>query len=112
VCAVVREFQWTNPHSYVQIDVTNASGGADEWSIECGTPNINARMGWKKDSLVPGQKITITFSPLKDGTHGGTLRTATLPDGRVLFGVANGVKTDAQGNPTINGVGLPSLPPK
>ena len=107
----VREFQWTNPHSYVQILVPNGSGGFDEWSIEVGTPNVNARMGWRKDSLKSGDKIRITFSPMKDGSHGGTLRTATLADGRVLFGVANIVKTDKEGNPTINGQGLPSLPP-
>jgi hypothetical protein len=108
---VVREFQWTNPHSYVQVVVPNATGGTDEWSIEVGTPNINARMGWRKDSLMPGDKIAITFSPLKDGSHGGTLRTATLADGRVLYGVANIVKTDKSGNPVIGGQGLPSLSP-
>jgi hypothetical protein len=107
----VREFQWTNPHSYLQLAVPNNTGGLDEWSIEVGTPNVNARMGWRKDSLKSGDKITITFCPLKDGQRGGTLKTATLADGRVLFGVANIVKTDAQGNPVIGGQGLPSLAP-
>jgi hypothetical protein len=108
---VVREFQWTNPHSYLQLAVPNASGGADEWSIEVGTPNVNARMGWRKDSIKPGDQLTVTFCPLKDGTHGGTLRTATLPDGHVLYGVANIVKTDKEGNPVVGGQGIPSLSP-
>jgi hypothetical protein len=107
----VREVQWTNPHSYLQLSVPNASGSTDEWSIEIGTPNINVRMGWRSDSVKSGDKVTITFSPTKDGMRAGTLRTVTLPDGRVLFGVANGVQTDAAGNPTINGQGLPSLSP-
>jgi Family of unknown function (DUF6152) len=107
----VRELQWTNPHSYLQLVVPKEGGGTDEWSIEIGTPNINVRMGWRSDSLKPGDKVTITFSPTKDGMHAGTLRTVTLPDGHVLYGVANGVKTDAAGNPTINGQGLPSLSP-
>jgi hypothetical protein len=107
----VRAFQWTNPHSYMQIIVPNASGGRDEWSIEVGTPNVNARMGWRKDSIKPGDKIVITFSPVKDGHHGGTLRTATFLDGHILYGVANGVQTDSSGSPTIAGQGLPSLAP-
>jgi hypothetical protein len=107
----VRELQWTNPHSYLQLLVPNASGGTDEWSIEVGTPNVNVRMGWRSDSLKPGDKVTITFSPTKDGARAGTLRTATLPDGHVLYGVANIVKLDAAGNPTVNGQGLPSLSP-
>ena len=74
----VIEFQWTNPHSYVQIRAPNDTGGSDEWSIEVGTPNVNARMGWRKDSIKPGDKLKVTLSPLKDGQHGGTLRTATF----------------------------------
>lgn len=105
---VVRVFQWTNPHSFIQVTVPDGKGGQQEWSIECGTPTQMALTGWSKTSLKHGDKVTVAIAPLRDGTNGGTLRTATLADGTVLRGAADNFKADESGNPT--GMQLPSLP--
>jgi hypothetical protein len=78
---VVREFQWTNPHSWVQLTVKDAATGKDaEWSIEGGSPNGLARQGWKRD------KAVLVIHPLKDGTNGGSLVTTTV-NGQAIGGV-------------------------
>jgi hypothetical protein len=74
----VKEFQWTNPHSWVQLVVKDASGKDVEWSIEGGSPNGLSRSGWKRTSLKPGDKAQITIHPLKDGTNGGSLVTVVV----------------------------------
>lgn len=104
---VIRAFQWTNPHSFIQVLVPDEKGGQQEWSVECGTPTQMSMTGWTKDSLKPGDKVTISIAPLRDGTNGGTLRTATLPDGKVLRGAADNFKVDESGRPS--GIDLPNL---
>ena len=74
----VKEFQWTNPHSWVQVMVKDASGKDVEWSVEGGSPNGLARQGWKRTSMKPGDKISVVIHPLKDGTAGGSLVSATV----------------------------------
>jgi hypothetical protein len=85
---VVRSFQWANPHNYAQILVTDDDGKVTEWAVEVGTPATATRMGWAKDSLKPGDHISIVVAPARDGTPAGTLKTATLADGRTLKSVA------------------------
>lgn len=80
----VVQFGWTNPHSWISVDVPNASGGSDKWSVECNSPNNLARMGWKSTSLKPGDKVTILIHPLRNGDKGGSFMSATLADGTVL----------------------------
>jgi hypothetical protein len=80
----VTEFQWTNPHSYIEIDVPDAQGAVKHWSIELGSPSILQQSGWKFHSLKKGDKTTLIINPLKNGQFGGFLNKATLPDGRVL----------------------------
>ena len=75
---VVKEFQWTNPHSWVQLMVADASGKQVEWAIESGAPNGMARQGWKRTSLTPGDKATILVHPLRDGSAGGFLINASM----------------------------------
>jgi len=83
----IKEFQWTNPHSWVQIVVKDASGKDVEYSIEGGSPNGLARSGWKRTSLKPGDKAVLVMHPLKDGTAGGSLVTVSV----------NGVKVGGTG---------------
>lgn len=80
----VHEFQWTNPHSFIEVDVPNASGGVDKWSLECNSPNNLTRQGWHSDSLKPGDKITVVLWPLRSGEKGGLFISLKFPDGRVL----------------------------
>ncbi|HZT39251.1 MAG TPA: DUF6152 family protein [Bryobacteraceae bacterium] len=80
----VVKFEWTNPHAYIEIDVPGQDGSVTHYSIECASPNVLTRVGWKYNDLKPGDKVTLLVNPLKNGRHGGMLERATLPDGRTL----------------------------
>jgi hypothetical protein len=80
----VKDFQWTNPHTWIQVDVPGDQGQSTEWGVECGSPNMMARTGWKKTTLKPGDRITVIVNPLLDGRTNGSLVTITLADGTVL----------------------------
>ncbi|HUA01024.1 MAG TPA: DUF6152 family protein [Candidatus Aquilonibacter sp.] len=78
------QFDWTNPHSWIAIDVPNESGGTDRWSVECNSPNNLAKQGWRSTTLKPGDKVTILIHPLRNGDKGGSFISVKLPDGTVL----------------------------
>ena len=80
----VTSFEWTNPHTYIEIDAREQSGAIKHWSIELGSPSILRNSGWKHDTLKAGDSITLAINPLKNGTAGGLLLYATLADGRKL----------------------------
>ena len=80
----VTSFEWTNPHTYIEVDVPDESGNLKHWSIELGSPSILRNSGWKHDSLKPGDQVTLIIYPLKNGNPGGLLRYASLPDGGKL----------------------------
>jgi hypothetical protein len=82
--ATVKEFQWSNPHIWIQVMVPNAKGVEEEWSIEGGSPNLVGRQGWKRNSFKPGEKVIITIRPLRNGDPGGSFVSAAFPDGRKL----------------------------
>jgi hypothetical protein len=82
--AVVREFQWTNPHVWIQILIENEDGEQVEWSIEGGGPNTLFRQGWKPNSFQPGDAVEIKFNPMLDGTNAGFFVAAKLADGKTL----------------------------
>jgi len=82
----VREFQWVNPHSWIQMVVVDSSGKEVEWSIEMSAPASLARQGWKPRTLKPGDKITVVTHPLRDGRAGGSFVAITLPDGTKMGG--------------------------
>ncbi len=84
----VKEVQWTNPHSYIQLLVPGDDGTQVEWSVEIGSPSLNINLGWRKNSVVAGDDVTMLLSPARNGTPYGTLRVLTFPDGRELKGVA------------------------
>jgi hypothetical protein len=81
----VTEFQWTNPHAYIELDVPESNGtGKQHWTIELGSPSILQQSGWKFKDLKFGDKVTATINPLRSHQPGGLLVQVTLPDGRVL----------------------------
>ena len=88
----VTKFEWTNPHAYIELDVADPSGGVKHYTIECASPNVLTRVGWKFNELKTGDKVTLLVNPLKNGKNGGMLERATLPDGRSL----------GDGNPPFN----------
>ena len=95
VQGVVKEVQWTNPHSYLQILSRGPDGAVVQWGVEIGAPAINVRLGWRKDSVKVGDKVTLNMAPARDGRNFGTLRVLTFEDGRKLSGVAATIKLNA-----------------
>ena len=84
----VKEIQWTNPHSYIQLIVTGEGGTQTQWSVEIGSPSLNITMGWRKNSVKVGEVVTMNLCPARNGKPYGTLRVLTFADGRKLEGVA------------------------
>jgi hypothetical protein len=80
----IRDFQWTNPHSWIWIDVPDAKGAAQQWGIEGMSPNYLERRGWTKHTLRPGDKVSLVIHPLKGVQRGGSFMSVTLADGTVM----------------------------
>jgi hypothetical protein len=80
----IKEFQYTNPHSWIQIMVPGSTGREIEWSIETAAPIVLLRAGIRPTSLRPGEKVTVRAHPLKDGAPGGSLIDVKKADGTVL----------------------------
>jgi hypothetical protein len=89
VSGTVAKLEWSNPHVFVWVYVpsTKNPGKYDLYAFENGSPNAISKVGWSKDSLHAGDKITVEYWPLRDGRNGGHLTTATLGDGRTLGSV-------------------------
>jgi hypothetical protein len=82
---VVAEFEWTNPHSWLQVNVPDeTTGEMVEWSLEMGSPANLSRRGWRPRMLGEGDAVTVVIHPLKDGNPGGALLSVTFPDGTVM----------------------------
>ena len=82
VTGVVKEFQYTNPHSWLLVDVTNADGSVTTWGFEAEGPSTLTRAGIRKSDFAPGTKLTITGHPMKDGRPAAAWMNATREDGK------------------------------
>jgi Family of unknown function (DUF6152) len=91
ITGVVSRFDWTNPHTFIWVDVVNDKGVTESWAIEGMSPNYLGRRGWSKNSVKPGEKITVSIRPLKEGKTGGMFIRAQIGD-RVLM--PTGAPTD------------------
>ena len=80
----VKDFEWINPHTWVHLTTVDATGKQTTWSFEAGSVRQLVAAGWKQDSLKVGDKIEMTFHPLKDGSYGGQILTVMLPNGSKL----------------------------
>lgn len=80
----IREFKWTNPHAWLEIDVTAEDGSTVMWAVEMQPPNMLQRRGWTRRSLEAGDQVTVVVHPLHDGQPGGSFVNVTLADGTVL----------------------------
>jgi len=81
---VVREVQWNNPHTWIQVVVIDEKGRKTEWGFECGSPNMMVRTGWTRTTLKMGDRVVVVGNPLKNGQPNASLVKITLPDNRVL----------------------------
>jgi hypothetical protein len=84
----VKEFEWTNPHVWIHIMAPDQTGKTVEWSFEMQAIAQATSGGWRKDIVRPGDKISIDFHPLKDGSRGGELVSAVMADGQKLLAQA------------------------
>jgi len=86
IAAEVVEFRWVNPHSQLTVidRSPSAEDGAKTWSIEMSSPGVLTRSGFTKRTFNPGDRITLTFGPLRNGDPGGILLQATVADGKVM----------------------------
>ena len=84
VVGTVKEFELTNPHSWLSLMVADGQGKVHEWSLEGGAPNQLARGGWSAATVKPGDKVTVSIHPLKDGSNGGQLLSVVLANGQTL----------------------------
>jgi hypothetical protein len=84
ITGVVKEVQWTNPHIWIWVDVTNEDGEVVTWGLEGMSPNFLARRGWERTTLEAGDEVTVSLRPLNSGEPGGMFMRTTTPDGVVL----------------------------
>lgn len=76
----VEKFQWTNPHSYLEMNV-----GGKHYTLEMTSPNMMSRAGWTSRSVKAGEQVTTLIAPLRDGRPGGMVLEVRFPDGHVLI---------------------------
>ena len=88
VVGMVRQFQWTNPHCYIQLVAKDASGKEVEWSMEMGAPMYLYARGWRPSTLKPGTEVKVTAYPLRNGHPGGVVLDVSTPDGKSLGAVS------------------------
>jgi hypothetical protein len=76
----VKKFEWTNPHSWITLEVVGPQNQADEWLIELPPAGVLAREGWNKNFVKVGERLSIHVNPLKNGGKGGSLESFSFDD--------------------------------
>ena len=85
ISGTIKEFQFTNPHSWIQVMVETKPGAPpQEWSVEWGSPNQLGRRGIRPSTFKPGAKVTMRIRPMRDGSPAGGFVGAKLADGAVV----------------------------
>ena len=74
--------EWVNPHSWLHIDVKKPDGTVERWKVEGGSPSVLFRLGWNRNSLPKGTRVTVTGFQSKDGALRASSRDLKFPDGR------------------------------
>ena len=80
----IKEFQFTNPHTWIQVIVTDEKGAAVEWSVEWGSPNSLGRQGIRPSTFPPGATVTMRLRPMLNGAPAGAFVGAKFPDGKTV----------------------------
>src|ERR1700761_1304956 len=92
----VTSFDWNNPHVYIELASSDEQGATHGYTVECASPGILNRIGWKFNMIKRGDKITVIIAPLKTGEPGWLLKQITLADGRVFSNGAPAGKPNVQ----------------
>jgi len=85
LAGIVTKLEWTNPHARFHVSVKDEGGATTTWDFELGSPNGLMRHGWSRNSLKPGDMVTVMGYPAKDGSKLVNARSVTLADGRKIF---------------------------
>jgi hypothetical protein len=80
----VTELAWRNPHVLIYMDVKDASGKVVNWAFETSNVSSMSREGWSRNTLRPGQEISVTFNPSRAGAPIGVVRKVTFADGKEI----------------------------
>lgn len=88
ITGIVESFRFSNPHGVLTFKQTLPDGSAAEWRAETNSPNVLRRRGWSRDSIKPGEVVTVTGYPARDGTPYMRIEKVAFADGRVLVGQA------------------------
>jgi len=81
---VVKEWKWSNPHTWLHLTVDDGKGGTVEWALEGRAPGVLGRIGWDRNVLKPGEKVTVHMSRAKDGSRVGIIARVDKEDGTIL----------------------------
>jgi hypothetical protein len=84
----VTQWDWSNPHCLLQFDIKNEGGQVTHWIAETQNPAEMVSHGWGKDSLKPGDEVTVTLMPAKNGRPFGRIKLVVLPNGKTLVAVS------------------------
>ena len=91
---IVTKIEWSNPHTYFYMDVSDATGKVVNWGMEMGSPNGLMRQGWTRNTLHVGDEVTVEGSQAKDGANVGNARVVTLAaTGKRLFAASSQTDT-------------------
>jgi hypothetical protein len=86
VKGVVSKVEWRNPHVFIFVGVPDGKGGTTQYAVECNSPNVLMRTGWKVNTVKQGDSVSVGLYPLRNGRPGGLLDSVTLPDGKTIKG--------------------------
>ena len=84
VKGVVTEFEWVNPHALIHVDATDENGKVEKWVAETNSPNILNRQGWTKNTVKPGDQVTLVGHRVKGGANYINFSKIIFADGREL----------------------------
>jgi Family of unknown function (DUF6152) len=84
--ATVTEWFWANPHCFLKFDAKDDKGNVVHWAVEASNPADMVNLGWSKESFKPGDEVTVTFEPVKNGQPIGRVEQVVLASGQILKG--------------------------
>ena len=84
ITGTIKEFQFKNPHTWIQVVVDDGKGQPVEWSLEWGAPNQLGRQGYRPSTFPPGAKVTMRLHPMKNGQPAGGFVAAKFADGKTI----------------------------
>lgn len=93
VTGTVTKVEWTNPHAWFYVDVTDDKGVVSNWALEMGSPNALMRAGWKRSSMNAGDAVSVDGYKSWDRKNAGNARSVILTKtGQKLFAASSAGK--------------------